>query len=58
MELQELKLDELDMLKFLMDDFNEAIELRMMGEQNSMYFTRKEMSFLRGMLEKRIREVS
>lgn len=58
MELQELKLDELDMLKSLMDDFNEAIELRMMGEQNSMYFTRKEMSFLRGMLEKRIREVS
>ena len=56
--MEELKLDELDMLKSLHADFQEAIEFRMMGDQNSMYFTREEMSFMERLISKRIREVS
>lgn len=56
--MEELKLDELDMLKSLLSDFEEAIEFRMMGDQNSMYFTREEMSFMENLIKKRIREVS
>ena len=56
--MEELKMDELDMLKSLLADFQEAIEYRMMGDQNSMYFTKEEMSFMEKLITKRIREVS
>lgn len=56
--MEELKRDELDMLKSLLADFQEAIEYRMMGDQNSMYFTKEEMSFMEMLISKRIREVS
>lgn len=57
MSYNDMLLDYKDTLRILIQDFEEAIEIRKGGEQNTMYFTYKEMDFLKEILEQKEAEV-
>lgn len=56
-EYDEMVREYKDTLRSLIEDFNEAIEIRTSGEQSSMYFTSHELQFMKTLLEQKEAEV-